>query len=121
MVPIRVVQVTPPVGRQTTVERERILDAFRRWGYLQAQLDPLGFLKPLAVAGVERHGTPQDAPRQFYCGTIGADFMHLAERERRDWISQGIERPAPEVDRKRILERLGGAGLFRAGLQGGLS
>lgn len=25
---------------------ERILDAFRRWGYLQAQLDPLGRLKP---------------------------------------------------------------------------
>ncbi|HXN25113.1 MAG TPA: 2-oxoglutarate dehydrogenase E1 component [Candidatus Dormibacteraeota bacterium] len=117
MVPIRVVQVKPPVGRQTTVERERILDAFRRWGYLQAQLDPLGFLKPLAVAELEQHGEAADEARQFYCGTIGADFMHLAERERRDWISQGIERPAPEVDRKRILERLVRADLFEQVLQ----
>ena len=27
---------------------ERILDSFRRWGYLQANLDPLGHFAPLA-------------------------------------------------------------------------
>ena len=28
-------------------DRERVLEAFRRWGYLQADVDPLGLLKPL--------------------------------------------------------------------------
>jgi 2-oxoglutarate dehydrogenase complex dehydrogenase (E1) component-like enzyme len=27
-------------------ENERVLDAFRRWGYLQADLDPVGHLQP---------------------------------------------------------------------------
>jgi len=27
-------------------ERERVFDAFRHWGYLEADLDPLGFLRP---------------------------------------------------------------------------
>ena len=27
-------------------DRERVFDAFRRWGYLEATLDPLGFLEP---------------------------------------------------------------------------
>ena len=27
--------------------RERIFDAFRRWGYLEATLDPLGLFEPL--------------------------------------------------------------------------
>jgi len=28
-------------------KQERVLDAFRRWGYLQANLDPLGHFAPL--------------------------------------------------------------------------
>ena len=31
----------------SSVERERVFEAFRRWGYLEASLDPLGFLEPL--------------------------------------------------------------------------
>ena len=27
-------------------ERERVFEAFRRWGYLEADLDPLGFFHP---------------------------------------------------------------------------
>ena len=27
-------------------ERDRVFDAYRRWGYLEADLDPLGFLRP---------------------------------------------------------------------------
>lgn len=113
----RAVQVKPPVRRQTSEERERIFDVFRRWGYLEADLDPLGFLKPLPVPELKQEGQAADEARQFYCGTIGADFMHLAERERREWIAERIERAAPEVDRKRILERLVRADLFEQVLQ----
>ena len=31
-------------GAGSAADRERIFDAFRRWGYLEASLDPLGFL-----------------------------------------------------------------------------
>ena len=31
----------------TNGERERVFDAYRRWGYLEADLDPLGFLRPV--------------------------------------------------------------------------
>ena len=37
-------------------ERERIFDAFRRWGYLEADLDPLGFLRPQLCAELRISG-----------------------------------------------------------------
>ena len=64
-------------------ERERTFEAFRRWGYLQANLDPLGFLKPLDYPDLDFSGEIADEARQHYCGSIGADFMHLAQPERR--------------------------------------
>jgi 2-oxoglutarate dehydrogenase complex dehydrogenase (E1) component-like enzyme len=33
--------------KKTDEERERVLDLFRRWGYLEANLDPLGCLRPV--------------------------------------------------------------------------
>ncbi len=40
----------PKAGKKSSVgngaERERIFDAFRRWGYNEANLDPLGFFGP---------------------------------------------------------------------------
>ncbi|MBV9885125.1 MAG: 2-oxoglutarate dehydrogenase E1 component, partial [Acidobacteria bacterium] len=72
------------------LERERIFDAFRRWGYLQADLDPLGIFKPLKYPDLQIAGTIADEAREIYCGTIGADFMHLLEPERRQWIIERI-------------------------------
>ena len=56
--------------------QERVWDAFRRWGYLQADLDPLGDLQPVAMPELEVNGPEADAARRFYCGTIGVEFMH---------------------------------------------
>src|SRR5262249_28372255 len=98
-------------------ERERIFEAFRRWGYLQASLDPLGFLKPLASSDLDFSGDIADEARRVYCGTIGADFMHLAQRERRNWISERMESELVPVDQKEVLERLVRADLFEQVLQ----
>ncbi len=98
-------------------ERERIFEAFRRWGYLQANLDPLGFLKPLASPDLEFSGEVADEARKHYCGTIGADFMHLAQPERRKWILERMEGEPEKVDQKKILERLVRADLFEQVLQ----
>ncbi len=99
-------------------ERERVFDAFRRWGYLEATLDPLGLFEPLKqpdLAGLT--GEIADEARRIYCGTVGADFMHLAEMERRQWIAERLEAPAREVDQHKILERLIRADLFEQVLQ----
>jgi len=34
-------------------ERERIFDLFRRWGFYEATLDPLGFFAPLKYPDLE--------------------------------------------------------------------
>src|SRR5690349_22760906 len=97
--------------------RERIFEAFRRWGYLEADLDPLGFLKPLKSPDLDFSGPDAESARQFYSGTIGADFMHLLEPERRQWIAERMESPAPDTDRHMILARLVRADLFEQVLQ----
>jgi 2-oxoglutarate dehydrogenase E1 component len=98
-------------------ERERIFDAFRRWGYLEADLDPLKLFKPLKSPDLELTGPVADEARSIYCGTVGAEFMHLQEAERRKWIAERLEQPAAEVDQNKILERLVRADLFEQVLQ----
>ncbi len=99
-------------------ERERVFDAFRRWGYLEATLDPLGLFEPLKHPDLDvLSGEAAEEARAIYCGTIGADFMHLPEPERRRWIAERLEAPAGEVDQHKILERLVRADLFEQVLQ----
>jgi 2-oxoglutarate dehydrogenase E1 component len=99
--------------------QERIWDAFRRWGYLQANLDPLGDMAPVAMPELEVSGPDADAARQFYCGTIGVEFMHIPEREKRQWIQRRMEAEVetPETDRERILDWLVRAEIFEQVLQ----
>ena len=106
--------------RKTAVsseERERIFDAFRRWGYLEADLDPLKLFKPLKYPDLELTGAVADEARGVYCGTVGAEFMHLREPERRKWIAERLEQSAVAVDQNKILERLVRADLFEQVLQ----
>jgi 2-oxoglutarate dehydrogenase E1 component len=99
--------------------QERVWDAFRRWGYLQANLDPLGDMAPVAMPELEVSGPEAEAARQFYCGTIGAEFMHIPERLKRQWIQEHMEADVetPEADRERILDWLVRAEIFEQVLQ----
>jgi len=98
-------------------ERERILEAFRRWGYLEADLDPLKLFKPLKSPDLEFTGAVADQARGIYCRTVGAEFMHLPQPERRAWIAEQLEQSPIEVDQKKVLERLVRADLFEQVLQ----
>ena len=62
---------------EQSVERERIFDLFRRWGYLEAELHPFG--GPIAGGFPELRikGEAADEARRIYCGSIGAEFMHI--------------------------------------------
>src|SRR6266404_4136951 len=99
-------------GAAASADRERIFDAFRRWGYLEASLDPLGFLEPLKSPDLDFSGPDADAARAIYSASVGADFMHLLQPERRRWIAERMESPGPETDRDVILTRLVRADLF---------
>ena len=99
-------------------DREAVFDAFRRWGYLQAQLDPLGqYLGPQAVPELDIDGDYADEARRYYCRTVAAEFMHIPDAAKRRWIQQRLESDAPAVDQKRTLELLTKADLFEQVIQ----
>ncbi|HZQ44131.1 MAG TPA: 2-oxoglutarate dehydrogenase E1 component [Acidobacteriaceae bacterium] len=122
-------------GKQLTessASREAVFDIFRRWGYLQATLDPLGqYLPPEPFPTPAPDGPDAQEARRYYCGSIGAEFMHIPSPEKRAWIQQRLEDPArPEgngniaagpgpglISRKRILSDLIRADLFEQVIQ----
>src|SRR5580658_8296618 len=94
-------------------ERETIFDIFRRWGYLQATLDPLGqFLPPEPFPTPAPEGDLAAEARAFYCGSIGVEFMHIASNEQRQGLQQQIEQKPPTPDQAHILTSLIRADLF---------
>src|ERR1700688_3606804 len=107
----------PEATRQFSVETEAVWEGYRRWGYLAANLDPLGFLTPIVHPELIAVGEAAVAARKFYCGTIGAEFVHIDDTERRRWIAKRLECDAPQPDRGFILERLIRAELFEQVLQ----
>jgi 2-oxoglutarate dehydrogenase E1 component len=100
------------------VERERIFYLFRRWGFYEATLDPLGYFTPLKCPDLEGlTGEYVEEARRYYCGNIGVEFMHIPEPDRRNWIAERIEGPEFQVNQQKILDRLVRADLFEHILQ----
>jgi 2-oxoglutarate dehydrogenase E1 component len=100
-------------------DREQTFDIFRRWGYLQASLDPLGqYLppEPFPVAQVPEGEVAAEA-RRYYCGNFAVEFMHIPSLEQRQWIQDQIERPAPTPDQAHVLTQLIRADLFEQVIQ----
>jgi 2-oxoglutarate dehydrogenase E1 component len=100
-----------------TSDRERVFDAFRQWGYLEADLDPLGLLRPMHQPDLQIDGDYAREARRFYCGTIGVEFMHITEPERRRWIQERMEAAPSAVDQERVLDFLIRAEIFEQVLQ----
>src|ERR1700761_3226956 len=107
-------------GNSSDTSRSQIFDAFRRWGYLEANLDPLGqFLLPEPVPEINLRGEEADEARSYYCGSIAVEFMHIPDVARRAWIQERMERPGPKPDQAHVLERLTQADLFEQVIQQG--
>jgi 2-oxoglutarate dehydrogenase E1 component len=122
--PVMVTTTLPPTAT-VTPERpaaldERTLNAYRRLGFLVADLDPMNRMAP-----EQQPDLTEDADRktadyacQFYCGTVGVEFMHIPDPARRRWIEERIETTeVPQFDRDRILELLTRAETFEQFLQ----
>src|SRR5579864_1003963 len=107
----------PEAIMRKSADDERVFEGYRRWGYLAANLDPLGFLAPVVHPELVAAGEAAAAARKFYCGTIGAEFVHIDDTERRRWIAGKLECDVPQPDRDFILERLIRAELFEQVLQ----
>jgi 2-oxoglutarate dehydrogenase E1 component len=101
----------------TVAAPDPVADAYRRWGYLQADVDPLDRLAPFEhpdIADARALGSSDDNEkwRSIYCGVIGFEFMHMMERERVEWMRDAIEAGPPPVDSRWVLSRLMDTELF---------
>ena len=107
-----------PLENTLLSQRDQVFDAFRRWGHLQAKLDPLGqYLIPAPVPDLNFQGDDADQARAFYCGSIGVEVMHLPDPARREWIQERMEQATPVPNRAQVLERLTQADLFEQVIQ----
>ncbi|KAI3398166.1 hypothetical protein diail_9788 [Diaporthe ilicicola] len=59
-----------------------------------------------------------DACERIYCGSFGAEFIHIPDREKCDWLRERIEVPKPFTyshdEKRRILDRLIWSSSFEA-------
>ncbi|CAG8181382.1 unnamed protein product [Penicillium olsonii] len=87
------------------------------YGFTEADLDRTFVLGAEVLPGYRASSGNQmklrdivDACKAQYCGSIGAEYLHAATLEERDWIRERIERPSQWVftaeEKKRILDRL---------------
>src|SRR6202050_4509271 len=117
-------------GHSTTVnpsapvnlERESVFNAFRQWGYLEGDLDPLGFLRPRPTVELQIDSEYAREARAIYSSTIGVEINHIYAPERRRWIYEQMESPSQgfevtEKDQQRILDLLIRADIFEQVMQ----
>ncbi|MGC2365426.1 MAG: thiamine pyrophosphate-dependent enzyme, partial [Candidatus Sulfotelmatobacter sp.] len=105
-----------------TPEREEVFSAFRQWGYLEGDLDPLGFLRPRPTVELQIGSDYARQARAIYSSTIGIEINHIYVPERRRWIFERMESPAQgfevtEKDQRRILDLLIRADVFEQVMQ----
>jgi len=108
------------VADTTNAERERIFNIYRQWGYLEGDLDPLGFLHPRETPELELEGEYAGEARAIYSSTIGVEINHIYSPERRRWIYEQMESPSFEVTeehQQRILDLLTRADVFEQVMQ----
>jgi 2-oxoglutarate dehydrogenase E1 component len=106
----------------SNLERERVFNAYRQFGYLEGDLDPLGFLRPRETPELEREGEYAREARAIYSSTIGVEINHIYRPERRQWIFDRMESPSQgfeitEKDQQRILDLLIRADIFEQVMQ----
>src|SRR5580700_7397740 len=85
------VAVASASGNGLNPERERVFEAFREWGYLEGDLDPLGFLRPRVVPALRVDSPYAAEARAIYSSTIGVEINHIFAPEKRQWIYERME------------------------------
>ncbi|WP_099258490.1 2-oxoglutarate dehydrogenase E1 component [Erwinia amylovora] len=110
--------ISDPATNAKQVKVLQLINAFRFRGHQQANLDPLGLWKQEPVADLDPgyHGLNEAdfqesfnvgsfaigketmkladlyaALKQTYCGSIGAEYMHITNTDEKRWIQQRLE------------------------------
>ncbi len=110
--------VADPTANARQVKVLQLINAYRFRGHQNASLDPLGLWKQENVADLDPayHGLTEEdfqetfnvgsfaigketmkladlitALKQTYCGSIGAEYMHITSTEEKRWIQQRLE------------------------------
>jgi len=98
-----------PLGLREKPELQELTPGFHGFG--EADLDTMFDTGSLAIG--ERATLREIITRleAIYCGSVGAEYMHITETQEKRWIQERIERagghPAPDTAlRRRILQRL---------------
>ncbi len=97
-----------------------VLEAFRRWGHLEAAIDPFGRLPALHHPELAVGGEEAARARAWYCGPLAVELAHIPEPERRAWLAERMEAPPPALtptERERILDQILHAELFEQAIQ----
>ena len=128
-----------------TARVQQLIQAYRIWGHLMADIDPLVYAQRTHPdLDVVTHGlTLWDLDREFatggfggkkflplrkilgilrdsYCRSIGVEYMHISEPAERMWMQEHIEVGLPSIEREeqlRILRTLNSAEAFESFLQ----
>ena len=139
----RIGQETSHAGNTKQVSILQLIGSYRTLGHRQANLDPLNqYARPQTVElDPKFHGLSDedldtffntgslqgseeatlreilDVLRTTYCGTIGAEYMHIIETTQKRWIQGRLEVPrsTPSFDalkRKDLLSRITAAGVL---------
>lgn len=112
------VQVSDPEVDAKQVKVLQLINAYRFRGHEAAQLDPLGLWKrpPVAELDPSFHNLTEDdmeetfnvgsfavgadtmklkdiyqSLNKIYCGSVGAEYMHIIDTEQKRWIQQRLE------------------------------
>jgi 2-oxoglutarate dehydrogenase E1 component len=98
-------------------EYDALADAFRRWGYLAAELDPLERVSPYYHPDLEEAIDGADPAevekwKNVYSASVGVEYMHMIDRDRVDWMRETVEKGGEPVDSRWILGRLMESELF---------
>lgn len=93
--------------QQAVPAASRVAESFRRWGYLQAAIDPLNRLAPFPHRDLDSVDEAEaEHWRNIYCSTIGAEFMHMPFTDRCDWVAARMEGEREQLDQRFILKRI---------------
>ena len=128
-----------------TARVQQLIQAYRTWGHLMADIDPLVYVQRTHHdLDVVTHGlTLWDLDREFatggfggksflplrkilgvlrdsYCRSIGVEYMHISDPAERKWMAEHMEIGTPKPPREeqlRILRTLNSAEAFESFLQ----
>ncbi|MDB5322305.1 MAG: sucA [Phycisphaerales bacterium] len=128
-------QISSSEGQSAPSGYEDLVHAYRELGHFVSKLDPLGHNRPahplldlgefgLSINDLDRqvgNGTflgPTDGTlrdlieklRATYCGTIGVEFMEIADKAQREWLVQRME---PTLNRPPVSAEEGKAILYQ--------